>query len=569
MLGRCGLAMGLLLGGCASNKDTAGANADQWRPDLACPGDAGCETLGDGQLYAGAAIRSITPTCYESWDDLDGNGEYASSSEPFFDCGCDRLCAEDDGYPGPDEGEEDGTFDAIYMAGFGMNRPMRGVHDDIWARAVALQQGDLTVVLISLDLVGLFYDDVQTIRAQVADQADVDLVVVSSTHGHEGPDSLGQWGRQIGQTGYNTAYMETVLETAAAAAVDAVGNIQPATLQVGRVHLEDADAEKGSRNIVYDHRDPKIIEPYINTARLVGTNGESIATVVNHANHPEALSADNTLVSSDFADALRRGVESGVTWADRSVSGHGGVCVYVQGAVGGMMSPLRVEVTDGNGDRHSDAGFEKSEALGMVLAEMALEADAQSEMVAEPALAVRTTSFRLPIDNIAFQAAFLMDMLDRPIFGIDSGDVVIIDDDERPEIQTEVDVIDLGPIRMLTVPGELLPEMALGGYDESSGQPFTPLETLIDDSNPNPPDLSQAPTGPYFYDQMGGEYNWIIGLGNDEVGYIIPEYNFQLDDSSPYLQEADGDHYEETNSLGPETAALLSDAVTRLLTWSR
>jgi hypothetical protein len=67
---------------------------------------------------------------------------------------------------------------------------------------------------------------------------------------------------------------------------------------------------------------------------------------------------------------------------------------------------------------------------------------------------------------------------------------------------------------------------------------------------------------------MAGEYNWIIGLGNDEVGYIIPPYNFQLHESTPYLQDADGDHYEETNSLGPETAPLIEDAVTRLLEWS-
>ena len=67
---------------------------------------------------------------------------------------------------------------------------------------------------------------------------------------------------------------------------------------------------------------------------------------------------------------------------------------------------------------------------------------------------------------------------------------------------------------------------------------------------------------------MGAEKNWIIGLGNDELGYIIPEYNFILDDRVPYLIEASGDHYEETNSLGPRTAPMMMEWADRLLTWN-
>ena len=50
---------------------------------------------------------------------------------------------------------------------------------------------------------------------------------------------------------------------------------------------------------------------------------------------------------------------------------------------------------------------------------------------------------------------------------------------------------------------------------------------------------------------MPGEYKMIIGLGNDEIGYLVPEYNYVLATSGPFLNEAPGDHYEETNSVGP------------------
>jgi hypothetical protein len=120
---------------------------------------------------------------------------------------------------------------------------------------------------------------------------------------------------------------------------------------------------------------------------------------------------------------------------------------------------------------------------------------------------------------------------------------------------------------MLSVPGELLPELAVGGYDGSRiNAPGVPL---IDPNNPNPPKIDQAPAGPYIKDRMPGMYPWLIGLGNDELGYIIPEYNFELAPGKPYTEEAEGDHYEETNSLGPHMAGLVDKYADLLIYWSK
>ena len=558
---------GTLLAGCKDKSEDSAGPVD-WRPDVVCPGDAGCESLGDGQLYAGASALSITPTCFESWEDLNDNGEYERNNESFFDCGCDQLCDGDEGYPGPDDGEEDGEFQAIYIAGFSTNRPVSGVHDDLWSRAVVFAQGDVTVAIVSVDLIGVFFNEVEDIRQDALDAGiDVDHIILSSTHNHEGPDSLGQWGRQIGETGYNDDYMAHVRAQVVSSVGEAVDGLVPATLSVAEIDAGSYSTEKGTRNVVYDHRDPKIIDRFIKTAWLKDDSGQTIATVVNFGNHPEALSSDNTLVTSDYVNSTRVGIEQGIDYPSGAIDGVGGVCVYVSGAVGGMMSPLRIDVTDGTGETFSEGSFEKADALGNVMAELVLESLASAEEAESPELALRARTFQLPIDNIVFQAAFLLDMFNRPVFGIDTADMGF-DDDNIPMLRTEVDLFDLGPVRMLTIPGELLPELAIGGYDESEGQPFTPLESLIDADNPNPPDLNTAPDGPYLFDRMAGQYNWIIGLGNDEVGYIIPSYNYKLHESTPYLQEPDGDHYEETNSLGPQTTPLIEAAVIELLEWS-
>ena len=68
---------------------------------------------------------------------------------------------------------------------------------------------------------------------------------------------------------------------------------------------------------------------------------------------------------------------------------------------------------------------------------------------------------------------------------------------------------------------------------------------------------------------MTSTYRWIIGLGNDELGYIIPKYNFELPASNPWVDEAEGDHYEETNSLGPDMAAIVDKNADLLLHWAK
>jgi hypothetical protein len=49
----------------------------------------------------------------------------------------------------------------------------------------------------------------------------------------------------------------------------------------------------------------------------------------------------------------------------------------------------------------------------------------------------------------------------------------------------------------------------------------------------------------------GAKYVFTAGLAGDFIGYIIPAFNYVLDMQNPYLNDAPGDHYEETNSLGP------------------
>ncbi len=579
----------LVAAGCGSDdpktavSDTADDGA--WRPDLVCPGDAGCASAG-GPLEVGAAAVSITPDCFEQWldcgedgicpddpewvaaDSGEGDAEWRKSTEPFLDCGCDQLCEGDEGYPGPDDGEADGEFQAAWLAGFQNGRPANSVHDDIWSRTIVLRQGDSTLALVSLDVVGFFYDDVQEIRQRVSERGlDVDHVMVSATHNHEAPDTLGQWGQMVGKRGVDEDWMAELKGRVVDSIEDALDGLTPVSLTAATADLSSMVPHKGTRNFINDKRDPRIVDEAMEVAWFRALDdGRTVATIVNQGNHPEALSDRNTAITSDFAHYVRDGMENGVDWTSGPVAGLGGVSMYLQGAVGGMMTPLGVEVTDRDGGTHSASDFAKAKALGHMMATGALEALAEASEAADPELRFRVAETSLPIDNTAFQAMFLMGVFERQAFNYDPD--APLDMDNVPELATELNLIEVGPIRMLTIPGELLPELAIGGYDGSHTQIGDYTDPIVDLDQENAADLSLAPEGPYLKEQLGGEHSWIIGLGNDELGYIIPEYNFILDDRVPYLMEAEGDHYEETNSLGPRTAGLVLEWADRLITWT-
>jgi len=123
--------------------------------------------------------------------------------------------------------------------------------------------------------------------------------------------------------------------------------------------------------------------------------------------------------------------------------------------------------------------------------------------------------------------------------------------DGRAQLQTEVDRVRLGPLEILTVPGELYPELWLADAEGAS--------------------LAERPEGRDFEDaavpvalsSLLPADGWpvIVNQANDALGYIIPRS--QYDTEAPRAYRANG-QYGEINSLGPDTAPALLEAARAL-----
>src|SRR5579885_2011271 len=140
----------------------------------------------------------------------------------------------------------------VYLAGFGRGRTALGVHDPLKARAVVFQHDGRKVAIASVDVVGLFYPDVLKIREKLPGFT---YVLVSSTHTHSGPDTLGLWGPRSLASGVDPAYMDFLRARVVRAVHQAEASLQPVTARIGTARAPE---------LLHDAR-----EPYIKHDELV------------------------------------------------------------------------------------------------------------------------------------------------------------------------------------------------------------------------------------------------------------------------------------------------------------
>jgi hypothetical protein len=251
-------------------------------------------------------------------------------------------------------------------------------------------------------------------------------------------------------------------------------------------------AEARVEGVCKDIRPPDVRNEIVSSLVARDSGGRAIVVLVNFAMHPEGMGPKNRQISSDFPHYVRETVERDFP---------GAVAVYTSGDLGGMQTP---DVKD-----HS---WEEIRRCGESIAARVRESQASVAPMEVPEVKVARAPVRFPLDNKRFVAGFK-----GGIFGKDSAGVVEPDGDGFV-LRSEVVAVRLGGAAWVTVPGEALPEVG------------TEITALL-----------EAP------------HRFVIGLGQDEIGYILPKGDF------------DPKKYEESMSLGPRTASTLLDVLKTLL----
>lgn len=441
----------------------------------------------------------------------------------------------------------------IYLAGYGAKgRRAEGVADHLFARAIVVSDGKKTVALVSVDSIGFSRQDVLSLRRALGWAGKDKYLFLSATHSHAAPDTLGLWGRLPGISGVNKRYHER-MKTAIVELVRGLsGRLRKAELVAART-LEHS-------GLCTDYRDPVVLDPEMNVLSFRTENGEAIGTLVRWSCHPEVLGSDNMRVSADFPGPMCAKIEDET----------GGACVFFPGAVGGLMSPA----VDAKGVEEDYAAMVE---FGEKVADIALKTlKSKPDRFAAGEVSFSSAAVRIPVENSRY-LIFLGSLLFGHKLYDPNGEEISkwgarrltlrhlvtfpMDRERLPRVETEISLVRIGPVKLLGVPGELFPELAIGGYggEHRYGSP------LIRPGNSNPPRLGKAPKPPYLREKLGAEHGLIVGLANDMIGYVVPSYDFEITPSRSMSPRPPGTHYEETNSVGSLVAPILLEAYDKLL----
>ncbi|HEY7544301.1 MAG TPA: hypothetical protein VID27_05435, partial [Blastocatellia bacterium] len=288
--------------------------------------------------------------------------------------------------------------------------------------------------------------------------------------------------------------------------------------------------------------------------QFVSARNRTIATLINWNTHPESMEDENTLMTSDFPHAAREMVEKKL----------GGTAVYISGDIGAV--EIIGDSNNKSGDRTRFDGkdfplvkrgvrpaftFERTDAIGRDVAKAVFDALGRAEWSAVGGIEVKKARLTVPMDNRGYMFLLAKGVLDtgkKPAEG------------QPYTVDTWVYAITLGDAQIITTPGELFPEVFYG-VEKYRRRDCPEADT-------------HRPMEPGVRERMTKKYKFVFGLCPDELGYIVPGYDFltpSFDLSGPHKAKDPcktkgiPDHYHETNSasslLAPAwaciTAALL------------
>jgi len=346
----------------------------------------------------------------------------------------------------------------VFMAGYGMNRKSIDAHDPLMARCLVLESGTTRIAFVSCDLLGVPRYQIEKIRAMVRSVAPEHLYL-SSTHTHSGPDPLGQWGPDIQTSGVDQAWMASLRENVAHLVDATAAELRPAAVRFANT----TKVPRISKNI----RVPRILDTELGVMQVVeAAGGKPIATFVNYACHPEIMNTHH--MTADFPHWLYDTVEGG----------GGGICLYLNGAQGGMITADFDESTTPKGEN-----WQAAETVGTSLGKRVLEL---LELEGTPAvrnvpITAARRVFEVPLDNPNFKALVGLKIFPKSEM-------------KGANIVTEVCRITIGDAEFLTLPGEVLPNI-----------------------------------GFYLKSLMHGRPRFLLGLTSDELGYILTPEDYGLE----------------------------------------
>ncbi|HWX73660.1 MAG TPA: hypothetical protein VNZ05_00040 [Solirubrobacteraceae bacterium] len=514
-----------------------------------------------------------------------------------------------------------GRYEAPYIAGgSGQNHWPSSVDpgNGPAAQAIVFALGARRVALVSVDSIGMFNVTMDRIRAAVAQQDPaLTQIFVSSTHDESAPDPIGLWGPDTSElpehpetptavsSGVDEYYFDFLVERVAHAVAEADSHVRPATLDVAMAAMPSNTQSCWSSYPYIDDQSMPVMQ-----AR--DRNGQVIFTMADVSTHAETLAfsgsrANSDTLSADWPGKMRAAFQA--RWP-------GSVGVELAGMVGSVETPtvyepestqvLRVpgafHGVPGNPDGCSSVYPQPSSgtpvsdphefltAYGTSVADAASAALERGHTLVPKRLAAQREPICLELENNLFKAAFAAGLFpDRPLYA-DSGcsaeakkppaaraPAASAGEETPSYLKSGVGVLTLGPIQLAYSPGEVFPLTEIRGPIDQALMPFP--TNCYEPTSESFTCGAPLPMTPWVSAEMTQPYRFLVGLGEDMVGYMFPPGNFvgsegevakqpwaSYENSKKTGHDRFGHgHADDAESVGPYAGLAVTDALQGLL----
>ncbi|NQW16918.1 MAG: hypothetical protein HQ478_05465 [Chloroflexi bacterium] len=337
-----------------------------------------------------------------------------------------------------------------------------GVHDDLFAKALVLENDDVRLAIVAMDVAGITREILEHIQDRVLELTGIPAshLLVNSTHNHTTPDFINAIPEEL------ETYAKVFADNVAGAVLEASAHMSPATAGHGWGDLPGMTINRQYKE--------QPIDTSVGVLRVDHADGAPLARVINFACHNLCVGGQYLDWSADF---------TGVATGQVEVDDPGAVCMFISGA-GGDIHPF--DWWFGNTDSEHMETFEDAAELGTALGDVALGIIEKIEPVSDVPLNVATSMVNLPrqkpswtVEAARQQHEVLVEelgvyqgetwavgtntanagMLNPAIYGNGMTQLLMAERQDMPPIRADLQAFQIGDLLISASPGELFNEL--------------------------------------------------------------------------------------------------------------
>jgi neutral ceramidase len=271
------------------------------------------------------------------------------------------------------------------LAGFAAREGVcEGIHDDLFSRALVLENDGVSIAIVSLDVLALPSGFVKSVRRMIEARTGIkhDSIVIASTHTHAGPVTVKTFfnpGDSLDQT-----YMDRLATAIVTSVADAWDGREQSRVGVGSGRVEGIGVNRRTP-------DKKPVDEEIGILKIDDLSGRPLAVLINYSCHPTVLGSNNLLASGDFPYFAVKSIENSL--------GPGGFAMFVNGTQGNISMGHSSELS-AIGVITPGRTFEHAEELGDKLASATLDVLHEIKTTDSPRLGAVTVDARFPLKEL-------------------------------------------------------------------------------------------------------------------------------------------------------------------------